>query len=47
MTPLHIVLAIVVAFIWGVNFTFIAWALESFACGLWTLGALARTKYRL
>ena len=30
MTLLHIVLAVLVAFIWGVNFTFIAWALESF-----------------
>ena len=30
MSPLHIALAILVAFIWGVNFTFIAWALESF-----------------
>lgn len=30
MTPLHIALAVLVAFIWGVNFTFIAWALESF-----------------
>ena len=30
MTLLHIALAILVAFIWGVNFTFIAWALESF-----------------
>lgn len=30
MTPLHIALALLVAFIWGVNFTFIAWALESF-----------------
>ena len=30
MIPIHIALAILVAFIWGVNFTFIAWALESF-----------------
>ena len=30
MTLLHIALAVLVAFIWGVNFTFIAWALESF-----------------
>ena len=30
MTPVHITLAILVAFIWGVNFTFIAWGLESF-----------------
>ncbi|WP_352339201.1 EamA family transporter [Psychrobacter sp. 16-MNA-CIBAN-0192] len=30
MTPLHIALAILVTFIWGVNFTFIAWALDSF-----------------
>ena len=30
MIPLHIALAVLVAFIWGVNFTFIAWALESF-----------------
>lgn len=30
MTPIHIALAILVAFIWGVNFTFIAWGLESF-----------------
>lgn len=30
MTPLHISLAVLVAFIWGVNFTFIAWGLESF-----------------
>lgn len=30
MTPLHIALAILVTFIWGVNFTFIAWGLESF-----------------
>ncbi len=30
MTPIHITLAILVAFIWGVNFTYIAWALESF-----------------
>ena len=30
MTPIHIALAVLVAFIWGVNFTFIAWALESF-----------------
>ncbi|HCR88160.1 MULTISPECIES: EamA family transporter [Psychrobacter] len=30
MTPIHIALAVLVTFIWGVNFTFIAWALESF-----------------
>jgi len=30
MTPIHMALAVLVAFIWGVNFTFIAWALESF-----------------
>ena len=30
MTLLHVALAVLVAFIWGVNFTFIAWALESF-----------------
>lgn len=30
MIPIHIALAILVAFIWGVNFTFIAWALDSF-----------------
>ena len=30
MTPIHITLAVLVTFIWGVNFTFIAWALESF-----------------
>ena len=30
MNPIHIFLAVLVAFIWGVNFTFIAWALESF-----------------
>ncbi len=30
MTPVHTTLAILVAFIWGVNFTFIAWGLESF-----------------
>ena len=30
MTPIHLALAVLVAFIWGVNFTFIAWALESF-----------------
>lgn len=30
MTPLHTALAVLVAFIWGVNFTFIAWGLESF-----------------
>ena len=30
MTPIHIALAVLVAFVWGVNFTFIAWALESF-----------------
>ena len=30
MTPIHIALAVLVTFIWGLNFTFIAWALESF-----------------
>ena len=30
MTPIHIALAVLVTCIWGVNFTFIAWALESF-----------------
>lgn len=30
MTSIHIALAVLVTFIWGVNFTFIAWALESF-----------------
>lgn len=30
MTPIHIASAVLVTFIWGVNFTFIAWALESF-----------------
>ena len=30
MTPIHIALAILVTFIWGVNFTFITWGLESF-----------------
>lgn len=30
MTPIHMALAVLVAFIWGVNFTFIVWALESF-----------------
>jgi O-acetylserine/cysteine efflux transporter len=30
MTPLHIALAVLVTFIWGVNFTFMAWSLESF-----------------
>lgn len=30
MTPLQTALAILVTFIWGVNFTFIAWGLESF-----------------
>ncbi len=30
MRPTHIGLAVLVTFIWGVNFTFIAWALESF-----------------
>ncbi|WP_296193882.1 MULTISPECIES: EamA family transporter [unclassified Psychrobacter] len=30
MIPIHIALAVLVAFIWGVNFTFIAWGLESF-----------------
>lgn len=30
MASLHVALAVLVAFIWGVNFTFIAWGLESF-----------------
>ncbi|WP_201550237.1 EamA family transporter [Psychrobacter fjordensis] len=30
MTPLYTVLAVLVTFIWGVNFTFIAWGLDSF-----------------
>ena len=30
MNPIHIALAVLFAFIWGVNFTFIVWALESF-----------------
>lgn len=30
MSPIHVALAVLVAFIWGVNFTFIAWGLESF-----------------
>ena len=30
MNPIHIALAVLVTFIWGVNFTFIAWALDSF-----------------
>lgn len=30
MIPVHIALAVLVTFIWGVNFTFIAWGLESF-----------------
>ena len=30
MTPLNIALAVLVTFIWGVNFTFIAWGLDSF-----------------
>ena len=30
MTPIYTALAILVTFIWGVNFTFIAWGLESF-----------------
>ena len=30
MTPLYTALAVLVTFIWGVNFTFIAWALDSF-----------------
>lgn len=30
MTPLHILLAIIVTLIWGINFTFIGWGLESF-----------------
>ena len=30
MTPLHLVFAVIVTLIWGINFTFIAWSLESF-----------------
>lgn len=30
MTPLHIILAVIVTLIWGINFSFIAWGLESF-----------------
>ena len=30
MTPIYTALAVLVTFIWGVNFTFIAWGLESF-----------------
>ena len=30
MTPIYTALAVLVAFIWGMNFTFIAWGLESF-----------------
>ncbi|PYE36614.1 EamA family transporter [Psychrobacter fozii] len=30
MTPLYTALAVLVTFIWGVNFTFIAWGLDSF-----------------
>ena len=30
MTPLHLLLAVIVTLIWGINFTFIAWSLESF-----------------
>lgn len=30
MTPLHSLLAVLVTLIWGVNFTFIKWGLESF-----------------
>jgi O-acetylserine/cysteine efflux transporter len=30
MTPLYSALAVLVTFIWGVNFTFIAWGLDSF-----------------
>lgn len=30
MTPLHLALAVIVTLIWGINFTFIAWSLESF-----------------
>ena len=30
MTPLYSTLAVLVTFIWGVNFTFIAWGLDSF-----------------
>lgn len=30
MSPIYTALAILVTFIWGVNFTFIAWGLESF-----------------
>ena len=34
MTPIYTALAILVTFIWGVNFTFIAWGLESFLTAL-------------
>lgn len=30
MTPIYTALAVLVTFIWGINFTFIAWGLESF-----------------
>jgi O-acetylserine/cysteine efflux transporter len=30
MRPIHLLLAVVVTLIWGINFTFIAWSLESF-----------------
>lgn len=30
MTPIHMLFAVLVALIWGMNFTFIAWGLESF-----------------
>lgn len=30
MSPIHLLLAIIVTLIWGINFTFIAWSLESF-----------------
>lgn len=30
MSPTHLLLAIIVTLIWGINFTFIAWSLESF-----------------
>ena len=30
MTPIHLLLAVIVTLIWGINFTFIAWSLESF-----------------
>jgi len=30
MSPIHLLLATIVTLIWGINFTFIAWSLESF-----------------